>query len=74
MARRDYLLKNGSRRIFVKTIFVGDSFIAVEAPNKKSGYQKFSVFPGKWRTEEEAQIALDRYAADHHLLEARPLC
>ena len=70
MAGRRYLTKNG-RLIYVKTIFIGSSFIA-QSTSAKPGYAPLFIDGvSKWKTEAEAQIALDRYAADRKLVEAR---
>ena len=77
MAGRRYLTKNG-RLIYVKTIFIGSSFIA-QSTSAKPGYAPLFIDGvSKWKTEEEAQIALDRYARHtrllHHLTSLLGIC
>ena len=70
MAGRRYLTKTG-RLLYVKTIFIGSSFIA-QSTSTKPGYAPLFIDGvSKWRSLEEAQLALDRYAADRKLIEAR---
>ncbi|MDD3068459.1 MAG: hypothetical protein PHF13_06275 [Acholeplasmataceae bacterium] len=57
------------RILYVKTIFIGSSFIA-QTSNSKSGYTMFRVNGvNKYLSEEAAQEALDAYAAEQHFSE-----
>lgn len=68
MPGKTYLSRSG-RKLYVKTIFVGSSFIA-QSNSSKSGYALFLIDGvKKYRSEEAAQAALDRYAAERHLVE-----
>lgn len=57
------------RILYVKTIFIGSSFIA-QTSNCKSGYALFRINGvDKYPSEHAAQAALDAYAAERHFSE-----
>lgn len=68
MPGKKYLTRQG-RTLYVKTIFIGSSFVA-QSNNTREGFSLF-IIGGvkKYPTEEIAQAALDRYAAELRLIE-----
>lgn len=68
MPDKRYRTRNG-RILFVKTIFYGSSFIA-QTSSSRTGYAPYCIDGiKKYPSEDAAQAALDRYAAERHLVD-----
>lgn len=68
---RQYLTHDGNYRIKVCVVFTGHYFLGQVPTRGKPTVSAFEPFDRRtWKTRDEAQAELDKYAADFNLREA----